>query len=261
MVLEAQIDGYDMNRVFMDGGSRLNIIFTNTLRKMLIPQSVWKTSGVMIYGVVPGEAASSLETIKLDVIFGSEGNFSRKILEFEVLDWQCEYHAILGRPAFAQFTAVPHYVYLKLNMPGPSGVITVNGKFVKSDQCDRDFHHVSDTFGAQQLLEEIAMVVDKSVFPLASKSETKEFTRDFSVDNKTVTHQVHLTDPTKKVQIYAHLPKDQATSLMVFLCEECKIFTWCPDDMPGTTRKLAICGAPIFTFYGAYGGAPQNPRH
>ena len=122
-----------MDRVFMDGGSSLNIIFTSTLRKMLIPRSVWKKSGVTIYGVVPGEAATSIRTIELDVIFGNKGNFARKVLEFEVLDWQSQYHAILGRPAFAQFMAVPHYAYLKLKMPGPAGVITVNGSFIKSD--------------------------------------------------------------------------------------------------------------------------------
>ena len=36
-------------------------------------------------------------------------------------------HALLGRIAFARFNAVPHYAYLKLKMPGPRGVITVNG--------------------------------------------------------------------------------------------------------------------------------------
>ena len=71
-----------MDRVFMHGGSSLNIIFDSTLRKMLIPQSVWKKSGVTIYGVVLGEAATSLLTIELDVIFGNKGNFSRKVLEF-----------------------------------------------------------------------------------------------------------------------------------------------------------------------------------
>ena len=37
------------------------------------------------------------------------------------------YHALLGRTAFAKFNAVPHYAYLKLKMPGPRGVIAVNG--------------------------------------------------------------------------------------------------------------------------------------
>src|SRR4051812_14983679 len=45
LVLDAQIGGYDMDRVFMDGGSSLNIIFASTLQKMLIPRSIWKNSG------------------------------------------------------------------------------------------------------------------------------------------------------------------------------------------------------------------------
>src|SRR3954469_9685163 len=168
-----------MDRVFMDGGSGLNIIFTSTLRKMLIPRSVWKKSGTTIYGVVPGEAATSLGAIKLDVIFGSKRNFAKQVLEFEVLDWQSQYHAILGRPAFTQFMVVPHYAYLKLKMPGPAGVITISGSFIKSNICDKDFHQISDTLGAQKELVEIGMVTDRSLFPTASRSELKEITRDF----------------------------------------------------------------------------------
>ena len=85
-----------MTRVFMDGGSSLNIIFVDTLRKMSIPRSVWKNSDVTLYSIVPGKAASSLGTIKLDVVFGTRDNFARETLEFEVLDWQSKYHAILG---------------------------------------------------------------------------------------------------------------------------------------------------------------------
>src|SRR3954471_19950556 len=85
LVLDAQIGGYDMDRVFMDGGSSLNIIFTSTLHKMLIPRSVWKKSSIVIHGVVPGEEATSLGVIKLEVVFGSRRNFARQILEFEVL--------------------------------------------------------------------------------------------------------------------------------------------------------------------------------
>src|ERR1041384_7273649 len=118
-----------MDRVFMDGGSSLNIIFASTLRKMLIPRSVLKNSGTTIYGVLPGEAATAIGTIHLDVIFGSKRNFAEQALEFEVLDWQSQYHTILGRPVFAQFMAIPHYTYLKLKMLGPAGIITVKGSF------------------------------------------------------------------------------------------------------------------------------------
>ena len=101
LVLDAQVGGYDMDRVFMDGGSSMNILFTDTLRKMAIPRSVWKNSGTVLHGVVPGERATSLGRIELEVVFGSRRNFTKQILEFEVLDWQPQYHVILGRRAFA----------------------------------------------------------------------------------------------------------------------------------------------------------------
>src|SRR4051812_26434297 len=44
LVLDAQVGGYDMDRVLMDGGRNMNIIFASTLQKMLIPRSVWKKS-------------------------------------------------------------------------------------------------------------------------------------------------------------------------------------------------------------------------
>src|SRR3954466_9469555 len=65
LVLDAQIRGYDMERIFMYGGSNLNIIFTSILHKMLIPRSVWKKSSTVIHGVVPGEAAASLGITEL----------------------------------------------------------------------------------------------------------------------------------------------------------------------------------------------------
>ena len=37
---------------------------------------------------------------------------------------------------FARFNVVPHYAYLKLKMPGPRGVITVNGKAERSLRTD-----------------------------------------------------------------------------------------------------------------------------
>ena len=39
------------------------------------------------------------------------------------------YHAIIGRPGYAKFMAIPNYTYLKLKMPGPKGVITVSSSF------------------------------------------------------------------------------------------------------------------------------------
>jgi hypothetical protein len=46
---------------------------------------------------------------------------------------------------------VPHYVYLKLKMPGNNGTnITVYGSFSRSDNCDREFQRIAAKFGVKQ---------------------------------------------------------------------------------------------------------------
>ena len=147
----------------------MNIIFADTLHQMSIPRSVWKKSHITLHGVVPERAASSFGQIKFEVVFGERGNYRKELIDFEIVDWESQYHAILGRPAFVTFMAVPHYAYLKLKMPGPTGTIIVHGSLVQSDQCDRDFYQLSNTLGAQQELEEIAMVVDRSIFHLPAE--------------------------------------------------------------------------------------------
>ena len=66
------------------------------------------------------------------MVFRSPDNFRREELIFDIVPFRSGYHALLGRTTFAKFNAVPHYAYLKLKMPGPRGVITVNGNIERS---------------------------------------------------------------------------------------------------------------------------------
>ena len=53
-----------------------------------------------------------------------------------MVDFPGSYHAILGRPCYAKFMAIPNYTYFKLKMPGPSGVITVESTYEHAYDCD-----------------------------------------------------------------------------------------------------------------------------
>src|SRR4051794_24964666 len=121
LVVEAQIGEYSMSKVFMDGGSGLNLLFASTLRAMNIATSALSTSNTAFHGIIPTEPAYPLGKISLLVVFSQPSNFRKERLEFEVVDWESHYHAILGCPAFAKFMAVPQYAYLKLKMSGNNG--------------------------------------------------------------------------------------------------------------------------------------------
>ena len=66
------------------------------------------------------------------MVFGSPDNFQSEKLIFDIAPFCSGYHALLGRTAFAGLNVVPHYAYLKLKMPGPSSIITVNGNIERS---------------------------------------------------------------------------------------------------------------------------------
>jgi hypothetical protein len=146
MVLKAQIGGYDIGRVFMDTGSDINLIYARTLKAMSISLESLKPIDCSFHGIVPGSANYLLGKIELDVCFGDSSNYRREKLEFKVMDWPSQYHAILGRPSFEKFMAVPHYTYLTLKIPGPKGTITVQGSFKVSNTCDKEFNRMAQTF-------------------------------------------------------------------------------------------------------------------
>ena len=115
-----------------------------------------------------------------------------------MVDWPSQYHAILGCVAFAQFLAVPHYAYLLLKMPGPRGVITVHGRFTRSDHCDRDFNRISQSFGMQEELVRLREVTDNGA-PLVTRQNAPDMSFDSTVNTKKV--QVHPTDASKTALI------------------------------------------------------------
>ena len=202
LVLDAQI-GLHMTKVFMDGGSGINIIFADTLRKMGRSLEGLAKFDSTFHGIVPEKAVYPEGSITLDMVFGTPAHFRKESIDFEVVEWPSQYHAILGRPTFARLMAVPHYAYLMLKMPGPKGVITVRGDFERSDKCDRDFSKISESFGMQQQLEELSRSNDKTIFPTSKKPATDAA---FSTNNDTRAHQVHPTDASKTVLVSSSLP-------------------------------------------------------
>jgi hypothetical protein len=67
---------------------------------------------------------------------GTPDNFRKETLIFEVVGFRGAYYAILGRPCYAKFMALPNYTYLKMKMPVPKGVVTVGSSIEHAFNCD-----------------------------------------------------------------------------------------------------------------------------
>jgi hypothetical protein len=157
LVLKPVAAGSKLKKVLIDSGSGLNVLFTNTLKKMnLYITHMLTKSTSPFYGIVPGNAAIPLGSVVLPVTFGETlDNYHTEYVKFEVADFETSYHAILGRPAIAKFMAVPHYTYLVLKMPSPAGVLSLQGDLKISHDCDTEAVEIASTNQVPNAMMEI----------------------------------------------------------------------------------------------------------
>jgi hypothetical protein len=100
LVLKAQIEGYNIDKVFMDAGSDINLIYAKTLRVMHISLEFLKHKKCSLHGIVPGSANYPFGHIALDFCFGNCRNYRREKLDFEVMDWHPNIMRSSGDPHF-----------------------------------------------------------------------------------------------------------------------------------------------------------------
>ena len=135
-------------------------------------------------------------------MFGSRANFRSEVLTFEVVDFLGSYHAILGRPSYARFMAIPNYTYHKLKMLGPNGIITMSSAFSHAFACDCEHYELATTVinssELPRLGESSALVVLDCNKPTSSAAfHPLEETKAVGIDP---------TNPTKTVLIGTQLP-------------------------------------------------------
>jgi hypothetical protein len=157
LVLKPVVAGSKLNKVLIDGGSGLNVLFTKTLKKMNLDITHMLTKSTSsFYSIVIGNTAIPLGSVVLPVTFGeTRNNYRTEYVKFEVADFKTSYHAILGRPAIAKFMAVPHYTYLVLKMPSTAGVLSLQGDLKISHDCDTEAMEIASTNQVPNAMMEI----------------------------------------------------------------------------------------------------------
>ena len=111
------------------------------------------------------------------------------------------FHALLRRPAYAKFMAVPSYTYLQLKMPGPNGVITVSGSFEQAYASSREHFDLATTAANSAELSQLRATTAECRTNPGKPSQAPTFvpteeTKSVAVDD---------ADPTKTVRVDSQL--------------------------------------------------------
>ena len=126
MVVSAEMAGFEIRRILINGGSSADVIFAGIYAKMGLLTLALSQAPTSLKGF-RGEAVQVLEQALIKVAFGTKENRREEEILFDIVNIPYNYNAIFGRGTLTKFEAVSHHNYLKLKMPGPAGVIVVKG--------------------------------------------------------------------------------------------------------------------------------------
>ncbi|GKD79583.1 reverse transcriptase domain-containing protein, partial [Tanacetum coccineum] len=135
MIIEAEIGGHYVHRMYVDGGSALKILYEHCfsrlrleIKKQLIPA----TTSLIGFS---GEIIWPIGQIQLLVTIRDEEHSASALMNFVVVRSPSPYNGIIGRPGVRKFQAVPSTVYGMLKIPVEGGVITIKSSRLVPLEC------------------------------------------------------------------------------------------------------------------------------
>nr|GEY27890.1 reverse transcriptase domain-containing protein [Tanacetum cinerariifolium] len=131
LVIEAEIGGHTIHRMYIDGGSSMEILYEhcfNRLRPDIKKQMVPATTSLTGFS---GETTWPVGQLKLLVTIGDATHSTKAWMNFMIVKSLSPYNGIIGRPGLKAIQAVPSTVHGMLKFPTEDGI--------KCDCCDHIF--------------------------------------------------------------------------------------------------------------------------
>nr|GEW02576.1 reverse transcriptase domain-containing protein [Tanacetum cinerariifolium] len=208
LVLEAKMGGHVIHRMYIDGGSSMEILYEhcfNRLRPEIKSQIVPATTSLTGFS---GETIWPLGQLGLLVTIGDATHSPKAWMDFMVVKSMSPYNGIIGRPGLKAIQAVPSTVHEMLKFPVEGGIETIRSTILIPTEC--------------------ASVTTSSVIPIEERASPANFTV-----------ALHPDFPDQEVVIGGSLSDKGRNELCSVLKKNLDIFAWQPSDMTGVPRSVA----------------------
>ncbi|GJR94338.1 reverse transcriptase domain-containing protein [Tanacetum coccineum] len=209
MIIEVEMGGHFVHRVYIDGGASSEILYEHCfvkLRKEIRDQMVPATTHLIGFS---GETIWPLGQIALLVKIGDEVHSTSAWMNFMVIRSPSQHNAIIGRPGIRKIRVVPSTAHGMLKFPVEDGTVTLQSSRVIPMEC--------------------AMISGPSIQPPAVNQVLEE----------KINIAIHPEYPEQTVAIGSTLTEKGRKELCSLLKQNLDIFAWKPADMTGVPRNIA----------------------
>nr|GEY95708.1 reverse transcriptase domain-containing protein [Tanacetum cinerariifolium] len=205
LVIEAEIGGHMIHRMYVDGGSSMEILYEhcfNRLRPEVKNQMVPTTTSLTGFS---GETIWPLRQLRLLVIIGDDDHSTRAWMNFMIVRSLSPYNGIIERPGIKEIQAVPSTAHEMLKFPVDEGIVTIHSTILIPVEC--------------------ATVITSSEVP-----------KKVGVHHENFKVALHPNFPDQEVAIEGTLSTKGRTELCSLLKENLDIFAW--GQAPKRTKAI-----------------------
>ncbi|GJZ66785.1 reverse transcriptase domain-containing protein [Tanacetum coccineum] len=125
LVIEAEIGGHMIHRIYIDGGSSTEILYEHCfnqlhpeIRSQMVPARTSLTG-------FSGETIWMLGQLRLLVTIGDADHCTKAWMDFMIVRSISPYNGIIGRPGIREIQAVPSTAHGMLKFPTDGGIVTI----------------------------------------------------------------------------------------------------------------------------------------
>ncbi|GJU44071.1 reverse transcriptase domain-containing protein [Tanacetum coccineum] len=209
LVIEAEIGGHMIHRMYVDGGSSTEVLYEhcfNRLRPEIKSQMVPATTSLTGFS---GETIWPLGQLRLLVTIGDADHATKAWMNFMIVRSLSPYNGIIGRPGIREIQAVPSTAHGMLKFPVDGGIVTIRSTILIPAEC------ATLTTSSKEILKEAEVHLENFKIALLPNF------------------------PDQEVAIGGTLSAKGRTELCSLLKENLDIFAWQPSDMTGVPRSVA----------------------
>ncbi|GJW22004.1 reverse transcriptase domain-containing protein, partial [Tanacetum coccineum] len=135
MIIEAEIGGRFVHRMYVDGGASSKILYEHyfirlrpEIRSQMVPPTTYLTG-------FSGETIWPLSQISLLVKIGDEEHSTSAWMNFTVVRSPSQHNGIIGRPGIRKIRAIPSTAHGMLKFPVEGGTVTLRSSRIIPMEC------------------------------------------------------------------------------------------------------------------------------
>nr|GFA93196.1 reverse transcriptase domain-containing protein [Tanacetum cinerariifolium] len=175
LVIEAEIGGHMIHRMYVDGGSSMEVLYEHCFNRIwpeVKNQMVPATASLTGFS---GETIWPLGQLRLLETIGDADHSTRAWMNFMIVRSLSPYNGIIGRPGIKEIQAVPSTAHGMLKFPADGGIATICSTILIPAKCAIVITSSEplDMTGVSRSIADIGLIFGRDIHPFGKRKGAK----------------------------------------------------------------------------------------